>query len=173
MVQKTWRKRFISLYMHSVTGPQIYFEKFFLIKKSQSRCCLTFSSLELQLLLSCFLIHVNICWLIHVSIIILRHLYLLYLCPWLEIGLFSPMARTKPIYIVSIWYIFFIILSFIMINGMFWGLQTHLLFCLFLGGVPTFICHFFCQSICPFVCLSVHGTPYFNNHNHLIIIFGA
>ena len=48
---------------------------------TQPQCCLTFSWIELQMLLRCCLIHI--------SIIILRHLlYLLYLCPCLDLGLF-------------------------------------------------------------------------------------
>ena len=51
----------------------------------------TFSLIELQMLLRC-------CF-IHISIITVRHfLYLLYLCSWLDLG----------IYIISMWCIFFI-----------------------------------------------------------------
>ena len=50
---------------------------------TQSQCCLTFSWIELQVLLWCCLIHI--------TIIILRHiLYLVYLCPCLRLGLFMP-----------------------------------------------------------------------------------
>ena len=48
---------------------------------TQSQCCLTFSLIEIQMLLRCFLIHI--------SIVILRHfLYLLYVCPCQDLGLF-------------------------------------------------------------------------------------
>ena len=47
---------------------------------TQFQCCLTFSLFELQMLL-------RYC-LMHISIIILRHiLYLLYLCPYQDVGL--------------------------------------------------------------------------------------
>ena len=55
-----------------------YKQRFFTI---QPQCCLTFSWIEAQMLLRCCLIHK--------SIIILWHfLYLLYLCPFLDLGLF-------------------------------------------------------------------------------------
>ena len=67
---------------------------------TQSQCCLTFSCTGLQVLLRCCLIHI--------SIIILRHfLYLLYLCPCLEIG------RLKW-YLCDLFFIF--ILIFIVVN---------------------------------------------------------
>ena len=48
---------------------------------TQRQCCLTFSWIELQMLLRCCLIHI--------TIIILRHiLYLLYLCPCLDLDQF-------------------------------------------------------------------------------------
>ena len=48
---------------------------------TQPQCCLTFSWIELQMLLRCCLIHI--------TIIILRHiLYSVYLCPCLGVGLF-------------------------------------------------------------------------------------
>ena len=55
-----------------------YKQRFF---STQPQCRLTFKWIELQMLLRC--------WLIHVSIVIMRHfLYLLHLCPCLDLGLF-------------------------------------------------------------------------------------
>ena len=49
---------------------------------TEPQCCLTFSWFELQLLLRCYLIHTNI--------VILRYfLYLLCLCPFLGLDLFT------------------------------------------------------------------------------------
>ena len=53
---------------------------------TQPQCCLTFSWIELQILLRCCLIHISIIMLIH-------FLYLIYLCP-------------SSIYVVSMWSIF-------------------------------------------------------------------
>ena len=53
---------------------------------TQPRCCLTFSWIGFQIWLRCSLIHI--------SIIILRHfIYLLYLFPYLDVGLFMPYLR--------------------------------------------------------------------------------
>ena len=50
---------------------------------TQPQCCLTFSWTDLQMLLRCCLIHI--------ALIILTHiLYLVYLCPFLTLGLFMP-----------------------------------------------------------------------------------
>ena len=58
--------------------PFFYMQRFFSI---WSQCCLTFSWIELQLLRRCCLIPI--------TIIIMRHiLYLVYLCPYLRLGLF-------------------------------------------------------------------------------------
>ena len=59
---------------------------------TQPQCCLTFSWIELQMLLSYSLIHL--------SMIILRHfLYLLYLCPSLDLGvLMSYLCDTGVAY---------------------------------------------------------------------------
>ena len=74
-----------------------YEQRFF---ATQPQCCLTFSWIGLQMLLRCCLIHI--------SVIILRHfLYLLYLCPCLDLGLFLS-------YICDLFFIFIFI--FIMIN---------------------------------------------------------
>ena len=55
----------------------LYKERFF---STQPCSCLTFSWIELQILVRCCLIHV--------SIVIMRHfLYLLYLSPYLDLGL--------------------------------------------------------------------------------------
>ena len=59
---------------------------------TQPQCCLTFSWIEVQMLLSYSLIHL--------SMIILRHfLYLLYLCPSLDLGvLMSYLCDTGVAY---------------------------------------------------------------------------
>ena len=73
---------------------------------------LIFSWIELQMLLRCCLIHI--------SIIIVRHfLYTLYLCSFLDLGLFMS-------YICDLFFIFFFI--FITINCIISWTQTHLLF---------------------------------------------
>ena len=85
------------------------------LSSTQPQCCLTFSWIELQMLLRCCLTHV--------SIIILGHtLYLLYLCPCLDLGLFMP-------YLCDLFFNFIFI--FIMINRIISWIQTHLFFCLF------------------------------------------
>ena len=56
----------------------IFYKESFLSTRLQ--CCLTFSWVEFQLLLKCFLIHI--------SIVIPKHF--LYLCPCLNLGLFMP-----------------------------------------------------------------------------------
>ena len=69
---------------------------------TQPQCCLTFSWIELQMLLRYSLIHLGM--------IILRHfLYLLYLCPSLDLGLLMS-------YLCDLLFIFIFI--FIMINRM-------------------------------------------------------
>ena len=88
-----------------------YKQRFFL---SQPQCCLTFSGIELQMLLSCCLIYV--------SIIILRHsLYLIYSCTCLGQGLFMS-------YLCDLFFIFIFI--FIMINHVISWINTRLLFLL-------------------------------------------
>ena len=77
---------------------------------TQPQCCLTFSWIEPQKLL----------WycLIHISIILLRHfLYLLYLCPCLDLGLFMS-------YLCNLFFIF--IFTVIMINHIISWIQTTL-----------------------------------------------
>ena len=60
-----------------------YKQRFF---STQLHCCLTFSWIELQMLLTCCLIHI--------SIITTRHfLCLLHLCPCLDVGLFMSYLR--------------------------------------------------------------------------------
>ena len=67
-----------TLFLQFPTTRFFHKQRFF---STQPQCCSTFLWIELQMLLRCCLIHI--------SIIILRHfLYLLYLCPWLDIGLF-------------------------------------------------------------------------------------
>ena len=54
---------------------------------TQSQCCLTFSLIELQLLLRCCLMHISI-------IILRRFLYLLCLCPSLDLQSFPQYFET-------------------------------------------------------------------------------
>ena len=87
-----------------------YKQRFF---STQSQCCFTFSWIQLQMLLSCCLIHK--------SIIILRHfLYLLSLCPCLKLSLFLS-------YLCDLFFIFIFI--FITINHM--NTDTYALFVIF------------------------------------------
>ena len=89
---------------------------------TQPQCCLTFSWIELQILLRCCLIHI--------IIIILRHLlYWLCLCPSLDLALFMS-------YLCDLF--FFFVFIFIMMNCIISWIQTHLLFCLFLEYVLLF-----------------------------------
>ena len=79
------------------------------------QCCLTFSWIELQMLLRCCL---------YIIIIILRHiLYLVYLCPCLGLNVFMS-------YLCDLFFIISII--FIMINSIISWIPTHLFFCLYL-----------------------------------------
>ena len=82
-----------------------YTQRFF---STQPQCCWTFWWIELQILLkSC---------LIHISIIILSHfLYLLYMCPCLDVGLFMS-------YLCDL--CFFFLFIFIMTNRIIWWIQT-------------------------------------------------
>ena len=95
--------RFINEYMRF-----LYKQRYF---STQPQCCLTFSWIGLQTLLRCFLMHI--------SIIIQRHfLYLVYLCPCLDLGL-----------IMSLCDLFFIfIFIFIMVNHIILWKQAHLFF---------------------------------------------
>ena len=81
----------------------LWHTRFFFKQRSfsaQPQCCLTFSWIELQMLLRCCLIHI--------SIIILRHFcYLLYLCPCLDLRPFTS-------YLYDLFQTFIFI--FIMIN---------------------------------------------------------
>ena len=88
----------------------IFFYKQHFFFSTQPRCCLTFSWIELQMLLRCYLIHINI--------IILRHiLYFVYFCPCL--GLFM-------LYLCDLLFLFN--LNFIVINHITSHKQTHLFF---------------------------------------------
>ena len=79
---------------------------------TQPQCCLTFLWTELQMLLGCCLIHI--------TIIVLRHfLYLLYLCPCLDLSLF-----------MTNYVIYFLFLSCFSLMLIAW-IQTHLFFCSF------------------------------------------
>ena len=116
-----------------------YKQRFF---STQPQCCLNFSWIELQVLLRCCLIH---------SISILRHFIF---------TIIMSLSRPRSTYVVSMCSIFIFI--FIMINGTILWIQIHLLLCLFLGGAPTSICHFFHPSIRLSVCpsLIIYQEPY-------------
>ena len=82
-----------------------YKQRFF---STPPQCCLTFPWIQLRMLLSCCLVHV--------SIIILRQfLYLLYLCLFLDLGLF--MSFLCNLFFISIF-------IFIMINCIISWIQT-------------------------------------------------
>ena len=84
---------YINLYVYTLL---FYKERAF---STQPQCYLTFSNFELQIL--------HRCRLIHKSIIILRHfLYLLYLCPCLDLGLFMS-------YLCDLFFIFVFIFSMV------------------------------------------------------------
>ena len=87
---------------------------------TQPLCCLTFSWTELQMLLSCCLIYVSI-------IIVRQFLNLLYLCLWLDLGLFIS-------YLCDVFFIFVFI--FINIYCIISWIQSYLLFCLFFRICP-------------------------------------
>ena len=98
----------------------LYKQRFF---SPQPQCCLTFSWIELQILLMCCLIHI--------SIIILSHiLYLLYLCLCLDLDLFMSC-------LCDLFFIFIFI--FIMINRIIPQIQTHLFVCFFLEYTLLFL----------------------------------
>ena len=97
---------------HYLATRFFYKQRFF---STQPQCCLTFSWIELQMLLRCCLIHISI-------IILRRFIYLLYLCPCLHLGLFMPYLRES---------IFIFVFIFIMINCIISWIQTCLSFCLF------------------------------------------
>ena len=93
------------------------------LNTASCRCCLTFSGIELQVLLRSFLIHV--------AIILLRHiLYLVYLCLCLGLGQFMS-------YPCDLLFIF--ILIFIAINHIMLLKQTHLLFVHFIKYILLFL----------------------------------
>ena len=78
-----------------------------------SKCCITFSWIELQILLSCCLININI--------VILRYFsYLVCLCP--------SVSRPSSIYVVSVSSTFHFHLHFIIIKRVISWIQTHLFF---------------------------------------------
>ena len=90
---------------------------------NKPQCCLTSSWIGLQMLLGCSLIHI--------SIIIVRHfLYVLYLCPCLDLGLLMS-------YLCDLFFIFIFI--FIIINCIISWIQTPLFFCLFYRPCPIII----------------------------------
>ena len=68
---------------------------------SQPQCCLTSSWIELQMLLRCCLIHITI-------ILLRQFLYLLYLCPCLDLGSFMS-------YLCDLFFIFIFIIIMIII----------------------------------------------------------
>ena len=90
---------------------------------TQPQCCLIFSSIELQMLLRCCLIYT--------TIIILRHiLYLVYLCPCLDLCKFMS-------YLCDLLFILSLIFSFI--NHLTSLKQTHLFFVHFLECLVLFL----------------------------------
>ena len=90
----------------------LYNQRFF---STQPQCCLTVSCIEVQMLLTCCLIHI--------IIIILGHiLYLVYLCPCPGLGLF--MSCLCDLFFISS-------LIFIAINRITSFKQMHLFFCTF------------------------------------------
>ena len=97
-----WRKCYLQVSLLKVCesfllrqSTRFFYEQLFFSTKRQ--CCLTFSLTELQMLPRCCLLHK--------SIIILRHfLYLLYLCPCLEQGLFMS-------YLCGLFFIFIFIFN--------------------------------------------------------------
>ena len=104
----------IYLLLHAFFYKQRYFS-------TQLQCCLTFSHIELQMLL-------RYC-LIHITIIILRHiLHLVYLCICLDLGLF-----------VSCDLFFISSLIFILINHITSFKQTYLFFVHFLEYLLSFL----------------------------------
>ena len=87
---------------------------------TQLQCCITFSWMELQVLLRCCLIHV--------SMVMIKHfLCLLHLHPCLDLGLFMS-------YLCDLFFIFIFI--FIMINQMILWMQTQLFCCLLFRICP-------------------------------------
>ena len=88
---------------------------------TQPQCWLTFSWIELQMLLRC-LIHIN-------YIIVRRSLYLLYLCPCQVLGLFMS-------WLCDLFFIFVFI--FIMINRIISWIQNTCSFAYFLKNVLNF-----------------------------------
>ena len=83
-----------------------YGQRFF---STQPQCCLTFSWIELQMLLRCCLAYI--------SIIRVKHfLYVPYLCPGLDLSLFMSYLCDQ-------------VFIFIMINRIYF-IQTHLFLCL-------------------------------------------
>ena len=89
-----------------------YKQRFFF---NSASVLLNFSWIDLQILLRCYLIHI--------TIIILRHIHLVYLCPCLGLGLFTP-------YLCDVVFIFSLI--FIVINQIISFKQTYLFFVQFL-----------------------------------------
>ena len=110
--------------LHSLRSDNLdarfFYKQRFSFFLSQPHCCLTFSWIELQMLLRCCLIHK--------SIIILRHfLYLLHLCTCLDLGLFMSCQCDL---------ILFFIFILIKINRLILWTQRHLFFCLFFRMCP-------------------------------------
>ena len=115
-----WKERFfknLALYqktniIHFSNDASLYKQSFF---ATQPKCCLTFSRIELEMLLGCCLIHL--------AIIMLKHiLYLVYLGPCLGLGLFM-------LHLCNLFFIFSLI--FIIINHITSFRQTHLFFVYF------------------------------------------
>ena len=87
---------------------------------TQPQCCLTFSCIDLQMLLRYYLIHISI-------IMRRQFFYLLYLHPYLDVGLFMS-------YLCDLFLIFIFIV--IVINCIISWIQIHLLFSLFCRMCP-------------------------------------
>ena len=100
---------------YALIRPCLFYRLWAAFSRDVFQCCLTFSWIELQMLPRCCLIDK--------SIITLRQvLYLLYLCPTLDLGLFMS----------HLFYLFFsFIFIFIRMNRIISLIQTHLLFWLF------------------------------------------
>ena len=113
-VKNTYFSRFLNYTngtkSHKASHINVFYKRRF--SSNQPQCCLTFSWIELQMLLrSC---------LTHITIIIPRHiLYLIYLCPCLDLDLFKS-------YLCNLFFNFRLI--FIVVNHVISLKQTHLLF---------------------------------------------
>ena len=107
----------VFFYFHKTYSRFFYKQRFF------NSGCLTFSWIELQILLRCCLIHISIIIVRQFLYILDTTFYYIYtLCPWLDLGLFIS-------YHCDLFFIFIFISA--MINGIISWIQTHSFFCLF------------------------------------------